>query len=294
MILYSVPTNGVQSIIMAKAMRKPVLFHVIDALHPLVPYPGLREATFALEGFAYRNVDRIVAVNHALVRYVSRFGVPPDKISTIPVGVDTTRFVPNGEYKTGKVRKELGFSADDFVVLFSGWLYRFCGVDKIVCNINKIASKTDRLNLFIVGEGPLLAVLHKLARGLRNPNVVKILPRQPHFVMPSIISCADLCINPFLEDPASVNAFPAKILEYMACGKPTLASALPGTVEGVGHRHGVEFVSPDRFMDRMIELSHDVTLLAQMGKDARLAAESMYDYRVLADKFEEQLNRTAR
>ena len=61
-VLYSVSTNGVQTIRLAKKYGIPVVFRCLDRLHELVPYPYgfLSPVTFSLERWVYRHVDKIL------------------------------------------------------------------------------------------------------------------------------------------------------------------------------------------------------------------------------------------
>src|SRR4030042_270831 len=66
-VLYSVVTNGLQTIHLAKKHGIPVVFRSIDILHRLVRYPVLRPATKIFEKKVYSTADTILAItpNHA-------------------------------------------------------------------------------------------------------------------------------------------------------------------------------------------------------------------------------------
>ena len=79
----------------------------------------------------------------------------------------------------------------------------------------------------IVGEvGPL--------RGLPN---VKWLGQKPHRMIPSYVRRFHACIIPYVRDAYTETAYPAKLNEYLALGKPVVATPLP-ELEDYNREHG--------------------------------------------------------
>src|SRR2546427_7282544 len=56
-VLYSVPTNGLQTLFSSKILSKPIVFHSFDVLHRMTGYRYLVPPTWALERFVYNRVD---------------------------------------------------------------------------------------------------------------------------------------------------------------------------------------------------------------------------------------------
>ncbi len=101
-ILYSAPSNGVQTILAAKRLGIPVVFRSIDALHKLAPRI-LALPTKLAERWVYRHVDKILTITPALSRYVVELGANPDRVGILPLGIDTrtASFVPNKSKSDG-------------------------------------------------------------------------------------------------------------------------------------------------------------------------------------------------
>ena len=81
----------------------------------------------------------------------------------------------------------------------------------------------------------------------RRPNI-HYMGERPYAELPQFISGWDVCLLPFAVNAATRFVSPAKVLEYMAAGKPIVATALPDVVEPFGHivhvgRHAQSFVS---------------------------------------------------
>src|ERR1700758_4579542 len=117
-VLYSVPTNGVQAILSSKLLSKPVVFHAFDVLHRMTGYNLLRAPTWTLERFVYRRVNKMIVISASLGNYMRQIGVHAEDITLLPPAVDTRKFNPSVEGSTS--RKQLGIRIDEKVILFSG------------------------------------------------------------------------------------------------------------------------------------------------------------------------------
>ena len=94
-ILYSVPTNGYQTVKIAWKHKIPVIFRSIDILHMLVPTKALRPITLSLEKWVYKHVDKILTLSPKLSEYVIRLGAEKDKVEMLPFCVDMNTFNPD-------------------------------------------------------------------------------------------------------------------------------------------------------------------------------------------------------
>jgi glycosyltransferase involved in cell wall biosynthesis len=97
----------------------------------------------------------------------------------------------------------------------------------------------------IVMVGPVAEVdLHALPR---RPNI-HYMGERPYGELPRFVAGWDVCLLPFAMNAATRHGSPAKVLEYMAAGKPIVTAPLPDVVEPYGHivhvgRHAQSFVS---------------------------------------------------
>jgi glycosyltransferase involved in cell wall biosynthesis len=81
----------------------------------------------------------------------------------------------------------------------------------------------------------------------RRPNI-HYMGERPYAELPRFVSGWDLCLLPFAVNEATRFVSPAKVLEYMAAGKPIVTTALHDVVESFGHivhvgRHAQSFVT---------------------------------------------------
>ncbi|MFM8451662.1 MAG: glycosyltransferase, partial [Acidimicrobiaceae bacterium] len=93
-VLYSVPTNGWQTVFFSKVLKIPVIFRAIDIAHLLRETKFQSLVKFA-ERYIYRNVNHISAHNEALKNYCIEMGAAPCRITIDFPRFDFNRFKPS-------------------------------------------------------------------------------------------------------------------------------------------------------------------------------------------------------
>ncbi len=269
-VLYSVPTNGYQAISLAKKHGIPVVFRSIDVLHELVPSKVFGPLTFSLETWVYRHADKILTLSPGLSDYVIRMNADKDKVDLLLFGVDLSKFNPCVE--SNGLRESFGLSEDDLVVLYIGTLFEFSGLGLYLEQFPKVVKKIPKAKLVIVGGGPLFDRLKKRVSELQLSENVILTGFQPFDVMPKFINIADLCINPFEVNNATRNIIPGKILQYLACGKPVLATPLPSVISLLDDR------KHDLFFSSIADFSKNTIMLLENKETAKRLGENGFQY----------------
>ncbi len=148
----------------------------------------------------------------------------PGLVSELPNGVDTERFHPGRDARDWRIR--YGLRAGGRVVLFVGALDRahyFKGVDVLLHAMARLSDTGVRL--LIVGEGNLRLAYQDLAIRLGIADRVLFCGRVSDEALPYHYALCDLLVLP---STTMGEAFGVVLLEAMACGKPVVASDLPG------------------------------------------------------------------
>jgi len=109
--------------------------------------------------------------------------------------------------------------------------------------------------------------------------------------MPQYINLATICINPFLITDATRDIFPAKIVQYIACGKVTIATPLPGiTTLLPGKSHGVIYASSATDMVKeVVSLLKSPEYGQQLGCAGLNYVRQEHDHKVIAHQLETKL-----
>ena len=142
--------------------------------------------------------------------------------------------------------------------------------------------------LLIVGDGPQRPKLVQIITELGLEKQVIITGFQPYQTMPQYINLATICINPFLINDDTMDIFPAKMMQYVACGKATVATALRGiTTLLPGESHGVVYAnSADEMTREVISLLKSAERRQQLGDAGLNQVREIYSHQKIAHELE--------
>lgn len=273
-------STGLPALIAARQFRVPFLFHVIDALHTIVPSSILRPIAAAFERGLLRAADQSLYINEELRQYGVNLGANPARAAMIRTGVDLTRFQPNLE--TQALRAQWGLAETDIVLLFIGWLYEHAGVDGLM---RQLAHLPSNVKLLVVGTGDMEERLKALHAELGLGSRVIFTGQQPYDLAPQFMALADVCTLYSTLNNITRHIVPIKTYEYMAAGRPVLASPLPGVMRDVPPGNGVIYVPETELLttlQSLLDPNHRRTL----GAQARTFVEAHCDWEKLTDEFE--------
>lgn len=264
-VLYGLPTVGIQTLLGARACGVPVAFRAIDVTHELVP-PVLSLPTRMLESIVFNHADLNIALTPLLRDYIQAYDVPDEKMRLLPSGVDTEMFSPGPKTESNGP-----------IVLFMGTIYRFSGLDRVIHDWNKLLAIHPRAKLLIVGAGEDQARLENM----KAENVI-FTGMQPYSRLPKLIRSSDVCINPFELNPITEKILPTKLFQYLGCGKPVVATRLPGTMPFLsGEEDGVVYTRTDETVDTLVQLLSDKDRRIRLGERG-VAAARRYDWTEIA------------
>lgn len=200
-------------------------------------------------------------------------GVSKNRVFKAPVGADLKMFNPNisGE----KVKKRYGLNGS--VVLYLGQLHSAQYV-KMFLEAAQVASRQFKnVTFMVIGDGFLRPELERFSQELGLKNVVftgYIL----HQDIPQYIASAEVCVAPFEDNLVTRCKSPLKIAEYLASGKPIVASnvgEIKDMVGGVGIL--VEAGKAQPLARGIINLLFDKGLRDELSAKARQKAQDIYN-----------------
>jgi glycosyltransferase involved in cell wall biosynthesis len=257
--------NTFMAMRMAKRCKVPFVYYLIDALHTLIPFGKLRFLGKALESNTLRQSDVVCVINEGLKDYAVEMSADPKKVQVVRAGIDTERFNPSLDGYA--MREKLGLCKDDVVLFFMGWLYTFSGLREVALELAKVRDEYPSVKLLIVGEGDLHHELQRIKKDYSLQQLV-LVGWQPYEKVPEFIAASDVCLLPAYNNEVMRNIVPIKMYEYMACGKPVIATKLPGILKEFGEGNGVVYVDKSaEVMEKAIGLGNDET--ERLGAKAR-------------------------
>ncbi len=238
---------------LAKKSGIPFIYYLIDALHSIIPVKPFRWVAKILEKKTLKNSHEVIVINDKLKDYVIEMGSDPDRTYLVRAGVDLERF--NSHIDSDRIRKQYKIEANDFVLFFMGWLYDFSGLKEVALDLAKIKEKKPNLKLLIAGEGDLYTELKKIQQEYNLQDKIILAGWQPYEKIPEFLKISDVCLFPAHDNEVTHNIVPIKIYEYMAAGKPVIATRLPGVTSEFGNNNGVIFADePGEVVKRTVEL----------------------------------------
>ncbi|MBE7534894.1 MAG: glycosyltransferase family 4 protein [Anaerolineales bacterium] len=209
--------------------------------------------------------DAIICPSNVTRDYIASLGLPLNLVTVISNGVSPSDFSAS----------PLPSRADRIpTLLYIGTLADWQGLEVVVKALPKILEQRA-VRLHIVGRGRSRQrkFLAKQIRKLGVEESVIVQPAVPHHEIPALIASADICVAPlgFNDRNVTQGACPIKVLEYMAGGRPLLASNLPIVRELA--REDVDALlfspnDPDDFAKQALALLDDFELSKRLADSA--------------------------
>ncbi len=270
-------STGMPALRLARRYNIPYVLHVIDALHALVPSKIVQPIAHTVERWLFGSAAEVILINAHLRDYAIRMGASPERVRVLRTGVDLERFQPGPPDPA--TRAELGLSESDFVLFFMGWLYDFSGLREVTA---ALAGAPPEVKLLVVGDGDeydWLCQMREAGLGDR----LALTGRVPYRRIPELLAASDVCLLPFQTVAATEHIVPIKIYEYMAAGKPVIATPLPGVMRDIGEGNGVVYAPAEDQIETALQIRPAAN---QLGRAARAFVEAHCDWEAITGEFE--------
>jgi len=236
-----------------------------------------------METQASLEADHCFTITEALKKEMVKRGIPADKITVVPNGVDTKRFQPLPCDQAFK--QELGFDQSDIIIGYIGSVVDYEGLDYLIKAMKKLEQRGfENAKLLIVGDGAVLDDLKDLVRRLKLDNCVKFTGRVPHEVVESYYSLIDITPFPRKGLPVCEMVSPLKPFEAMAMRKTILISDVAAMQEFVEHLVTgiiVEKDNIDSLTDGLATLLESPELRDKLSKNALYFVRRERDWNVI-------------
>ncbi len=185
--------------------------------------------TARVEQASIRFADHALTVTEQMKRNYVRRGADPEKIAVVVNVPDSRAFELN---RWADLRMRVDAARRDervrgaFRVLTHGAIEERYGFDTIVRAVARARSDVPGIEFVFMGSGEYLPRVQALARELGVEDRVRHLGFVPFERMIGEILAADVCIVAVKKSPYSVLVHTNKMFEYMALGRPVVASRL--------------------------------------------------------------------
>jgi len=281
-------TNSYFLALLARAIHIPFVYMVYEPYYTMVPQKWIRSIAKAVERLSLRAAERVFVFTPRMKKYAQDMGVSSGRIDVFKSGVGQEIF--NAGLSGMNRRVELGFGPEEWVLFFMGWLYDFSGLRQIFQAIANNPAILDGARLLVVGDGDIYAELKTIVEQNGLAPKILMIGKQLYKDIPALLGCANVCLMPSLENDTTRNIVPMKVYEYLAAGKPVIASRLPGMFAEFGFNNGIIYTdTPIEALNMALTLAKSPSLVKQLKVEGRCYAEQNANWDETTDKFEEIL-----
>jgi sugar transferase (PEP-CTERM/EpsH1 system associated) len=266
--------GGLDAVPAARLARVPVVIHSEHG-YEVESLSGIPLRRRLFRRAAYAMTDAVFTNSRELREYHARTAwTSVERIRVIYNGVDTSRFAPQPEARH-RLRQELGFPPDSTVVASVGRIVPIKDHATLLKAAAVAAGRHMDIRVLLVGAGPELPVLQRLANELPGLSG-RVLFFGASERVPELLSASDLFALPSLGEGMSNT-----LLEAMACGLPTVSTRVGGNPELVEEdRTGWLFPVGDvsALAGLLERLSRDSGLRQRLGAAARERAITRFGF----------------
>ena len=225
----------------------------------------------------YEATEVIVNSNYMKGHVQGLFGLPFDKISVIPNGINLNNFT--GIERDYDFRRKFAMD-NEKIILYVGRLVYEKGVQHLISAMPKILDHYHDSKLVIAGKGGMLDELKAQVDSMGLSNKVYFTGYLNQKEVQKMYKCADVAVFPSTYEPFGIVA-----LEAMLAGIPTVVSDIGGLNEIV--EHGVNGMksyagNPNSIADSVLSLLFDQQLAMNVTKNAKNKVKNEFNWQKIA------------
>jgi len=229
----------------------------------------------ALERFIPMLCDTVSVSSLRLKQECLRYGINEKRIFMAPVGADLQLFHP----QISPVRIRERYNIQTQTVSYIGQLHGGQYAEQFIKAAKIVLNRTRDIIFMIVGGGYRLEELKRISYDLDMQENIIFTGSVSHKEVPLFMAAADICIACFEDNDITSCKSPLKVAEYLASGKPIVASDV-GEIKRMLGGAGIviEPGNPEDLAQGIIKLLEDDPLRNRLAIKARLRAEEVYNW----------------
>jgi glycosyltransferase involved in cell wall biosynthesis len=291
-VLYAVPTYGLQTLWLTNKHKVPVVFRALDVSHK-IRSSFLAPIIKWVEKRTYKNTDLLSANNPAMAKYCGDLSKRAGRTLVHFPPLDLSHFQKSN--RDLALRSALGIAEGDQVIVYMGSFFYFSGLIEALEEFGKISKSTPNLKLLLVGGGEQDAELRQRVAKLGLSEKVIFTGFVSYEDLPRYLKVADVAVNTLEPTLVANVAFPNKVLQYMAAEVPVVSTKLGGLHSVFGNQTGIVWAEDARAVIReaskLVEKNSGDSGNATANLSNSVLTE--FDPAIAVDKFEASLKALA-
>jgi glycosyltransferase involved in cell wall biosynthesis len=215
------------------------------------------------EKLTFKTADISIATNQSYRRIaIERGKMAPDRVFVVRSGPNLERvrkLPPDAGWRNGRV----------FMVGYVGVISQAEGLDLLLEAVEYIVRARGRsdIQFVVVGSGPEWQAIAQISGKMELDDYVTFAGRVDDQTLFTILSTADVCVNPDRVSPYNDISTMNKIMEYMAMGKPIVQfDVTEGRFSAQEASLYAKANDPLDFGERILELIDDPARRERMGR----------------------------
>jgi glycosyltransferase involved in cell wall biosynthesis len=251
--------------------------------------------TKRIERYNLRHASIVVVVSSALKENLLKMDVPESKILVNPNGVNPDKY--SDKLSGGMIREKLNIGKNHLVFGFIGTFGQWHGILELARAVILFYSRYPEMisstRFMLIGDGILMPEVKKLISASEYQNNVILTGLVEQNSAPQYLASCDIFLSPHIPNKDGSRFFgsPTKLFEYMAIGKPIIASDLDQIGEILSHKEDAYLVKAgdiDELAEAMKTLADDQSLRYSLEKKAREKVLNYYTWDKHVDRLLEK------
>jgi len=185
------------------------------------------------------------------------------------------------------VRRRMGLEGV-VVITFVGRIIYAKGIHDLIDAFAQVKKQLPSTKLLIVGDGPYLEQLKKLANQAGCGSDIFFLGQKDQKEVIDILSVSDIFVNPSYSE-----GLPTSVMEAASIGLPIVATDVGGTREIIEHGKSgiiIEPGQPSKITEALLSLIHNHQMASELGAAAKRRLRQKFDWGQIVDSYVEIYN----
>lgn len=275
-------------LVLGRFLSVPVMLEINDSPHRA--YASIknlfkRTVVHLIDKISFRLSDHILPVTQKIAENMHTLeGIPWRKLTVLPSGTNIDLFHPMDKRQSCL---QLGFDESLIYIGFIGAFFRHQGIDTLIDAGPAIIQKYPQVRFLVLGDGPMRAAWSQKIDDNALSAYFLFPGNVPYEEVPQYCGVMDVGVAPFRKE--AVERSPVKIFDYLACGKPVVATDVGETSGFFADSGAVIIVPPEdpvalaQGINRLLE---NETLRAEMGEKGRAFIANRYSRTQIAEMVE--------